>query len=40
MDRFLDTDDHPTLNHKEDINDLNRTISQNEIEAARESPKM
>jgi hypothetical protein len=33
MDRFLDTCDHPKLN-KEDINHLNRPITQNEIEAA------
>jgi hypothetical protein len=33
MDRFLDTYDHPKLN-KEDINHLNRSITQNEIEAA------
>jgi hypothetical protein len=32
MDRFLDTYDHPKLN-KEDINHLNRSIIQNEIEA-------
>jgi hypothetical protein len=32
MDRFLDTYDHPKLN-KEDINHLNRSITQNEIEA-------
>jgi hypothetical protein len=33
MDRFLDTYDHPKLN-QEDINHLNRSIKQNEIEAA------
>jgi hypothetical protein len=33
MDRFLDTYDHPKLN-QEDINELNRSITQNEIEAA------
>jgi hypothetical protein len=33
MDRFLDTYDHPKLN-KEEINHLNRSITQNEIEAA------
>jgi hypothetical protein len=33
MDRFLDTYDHPKLN-REDINYLNRSITQNEIEAA------
>jgi hypothetical protein len=33
MDRFLDTYDHPKLN-QEDINHLNRSITQNEIEAA------
>jgi predicted Ser/Thr protein kinase len=33
MDRFLDTYDHPKLNQK-DINHLNRSITQNEIEAA------
>jgi hypothetical protein len=33
MDRFLDTYDHPELN-QEDINHLNRSITQNEIEAA------
>jgi hypothetical protein len=36
MDRFLDTSDHPKLN-QEDINHLNRSITQNEIEAAIES---
>jgi hypothetical protein len=38
MGRFLDTYDHPKLN-QEDINHLNRSIIQNEIEAAIESPK-
>jgi hypothetical protein len=33
MDRLLDTYDHPKLN-QEDINRLNRSITQNEIEAA------
>jgi hypothetical protein len=33
MTRFLDTYDHPKLN-QEDINHLNRSIIQNEIEAA------
>jgi hypothetical protein len=33
MDRFLDTYDHPKLN-QEDINHLNRPITQNEIETA------
>jgi hypothetical protein len=33
MDKFLDTYDHPKLN-KEDIDHLNRVITQNEIEAA------
>jgi secreted Zn-dependent insulinase-like peptidase len=33
MDRFLDTYDHPKLN-QEDINHLNRSITQNETEAA------
>jgi hypothetical protein len=33
MDRFLDTYDYPKLN-QEDINHLNRSITQNEIEAA------
>jgi hypothetical protein len=31
MDRFLDTYDHPKLNQK-DINHLNRSITQKEIE--------
>jgi hypothetical protein len=39
MDRFLHTYDHPILN-QEDINHLNRSIIQNEIEAAiKSSPK-
>jgi hypothetical protein len=38
MDRFLDTDDHPKLN-QDDINQLNRSITQNKIEVAIESPK-
>jgi lipopolysaccharide biosynthesis regulator YciM len=33
MDRFLDTYDHPKLN-QEDINQLNKSTIQNEIEAA------
>jgi hypothetical protein len=33
MDKFLDTYDHPKLN-QEDINHLNRSVTQNEIEAA------
>jgi hypothetical protein len=33
MDRFLDTYDHAKLN-QEDINHLNRSITQNEIDAA------
>jgi glutamyl-tRNA reductase len=33
MDKFVDTYDHPKLN-QEDINRLNRSITQNEIEAA------
>jgi hypothetical protein len=32
MNKFLDTDDHPKLNQR-DINHLNRSITQNEIEA-------
>jgi hypothetical protein len=38
MDSFLDTYGHPNLN-QEDINHLNRSITQNEIEAAVESSK-
>jgi hypothetical protein len=38
MDRFLDTYDHPKLN-QEYINHLNRSITQNGIEAAIKSPK-
>jgi hypothetical protein len=33
MDKFLDTYDHPKLN-QEDINYLNKSITQNEVEAA------
>jgi hypothetical protein len=33
MNKFLDTYDHPKLN-QEDINYLNRTVTQNESEAA------
>jgi hypothetical protein len=33
MDKFLDSYDHPKLN-QEDINNLNRSVTQNEIEAA------
>jgi glutamyl-tRNA reductase len=33
MDRFLDTHDHPKVN-QEEINHLNRSITQNEIEEA------
>jgi hypothetical protein len=33
MDRFLDTYDHPKLN-EENINPLNRPMTQNEIETA------
>jgi hypothetical protein len=36
MDRFLDTYNHPKVN-KEDINHLNRPITENEIEAAIQS---
>jgi hypothetical protein len=39
MDTFVDICDHPKLNHEE-INHLNRSITQNEIEAATKvSPK-
>jgi predicted Ser/Thr protein kinase len=38
MDRLLDTYDHPKLT-QEDINHLNRSVKQNEIEAAINSPK-
>jgi hypothetical protein len=38
MDRFLDTYDHPKLN-QEDINHLNRSITQNEFESVIEPPK-
>jgi hypothetical protein len=37
MDIFLDTYDHPKLN-QEEINHLTRSITENEIEAAIESP--
>jgi hypothetical protein len=37
MDRFLDTYNHSKLN-QEDLNHLNRSITQNEIEAAIKSP--
>jgi hypothetical protein len=37
MDRFLDIYDHPKLN-QEDINHLNRCITQNEIEEASPGP--
>jgi hypothetical protein len=37
INRFLDTYDHAKLN-QEDINHLNRSITQNEIEAAIKSP--
>jgi hypothetical protein len=37
MDRILDTYDHPKLN-QEEIKNLNRCITQNEIEAAMKSP--
>jgi hypothetical protein len=36
MDRFLDTYDNPKLN-QEDTNHLNRSVTQNEIEAAMKS---
>jgi hypothetical protein len=38
MDKFLDIYDYPKLN-QEDINHLNRSITQKEIEGAIESPK-
>jgi hypothetical protein len=38
MDKFLAIYNHPKLN-QEDINHLSRSITQNEIEAATESPK-
>jgi hypothetical protein len=38
MYKFLDSYDHPKLNY-EDISHLNRSITQNEIEAAIKSPK-
>jgi hypothetical protein len=38
MDKFLDTYDHPKLNQAE-INHLNRSITQNEIEAVRKFSK-
>jgi hypothetical protein len=38
MDGFLETYNQPKLN-QEDINHLNRSVTQNEIEAAIESPK-
>jgi hypothetical protein len=38
MDKFLDTYHHPKLN-QEDINHVNRSITQKEIEAARDSQK-
>jgi hypothetical protein len=37
-DRFLETYNHPKVN-QEDINHLNRSITQKETEAAIESPK-
>jgi hypothetical protein len=37
MDKFLDTYEHPKLN-QEDINHLNRSITQNEIEATIKTP--
>jgi hypothetical protein len=39
MDKFLDTYDHPKLN-QDNINHLNRSITQNEIEAAIVSQKI
>jgi hypothetical protein len=38
MDRFLETYKHPKLN-QENINHLNRSITQKGIEAAKQSPK-
>jgi hypothetical protein len=38
IDKFLDIYEHPKLN-QEDINHLNRSITQNEIETVIESPK-
>jgi hypothetical protein len=38
MDKYLHTYEHPKLD-QEDINHLNRSITQNKIEAAIESPK-
>jgi plasmid rolling circle replication initiator protein Rep len=38
MDRFIEICDNPKVN-EENINHLNRSITQNEIEAAIESPK-
>jgi hypothetical protein len=38
MDRFLETYNHPKLN-QEDINHLNRSITQKEIEVAIKSAK-
>jgi hypothetical protein len=38
IDKFVDTCDYPKLN-QEDINDLNRSTTSNEIEAAIKSPK-
>jgi hypothetical protein len=38
MDRFLDSYDHPKLN-QEDINYLNKSVTQTEIKAAVVSPK-
>jgi hypothetical protein len=39
MDRFLDSYDHPKLN-QEDINYLNKSVTQTEIKAAVVSPKI
>jgi hypothetical protein len=38
MDKFPDIYDHPKLN-QEDINHMNRSTTQNEIEAGIKSPK-